>query len=291
MPRPGDTCITAAGAAIDAALIARRRMREAKLAARIRHGDLTVVHVTREHEIERARLDPVERPREVAEQDAQVGVARERVRVDLGPAPQDHARMDACDPDLAAAQLEHDALVPQQDDGVEVAEVRRPRLRVAGDRNVVVAEHGVGRRRQASDELAQTRLTARMRQQVAGDRDEVRLPLGGPVDRSRSTACAPARRHAEVEVGEVRDPEAVELRRQPAQLELELAQPQPAGLEPAPPEGGGGRRPEKGTGAAPEGCRAGIHPTTHEMPQRRQTCAPLRLRASRAPVADRRCAA
>ena len=85
---------------------------------------------------------------------------------------------------------------------------------------------------EAVEEAAQLRLAARPGEQVAGDADEVGTPLGHPVDGARDGDGA-ARRHAEVEVGEVRDPKAVELGREPFDRHVEDARPQPAGLEPA----------------------------------------------------------
>src|SRR5206468_2520066 len=97
-------------AAVDAARVASAEVREANLPARIRQRDLPVVHVTGEYEVEAAWLEPVDNPREVRKQDAQVGVARKRVRVDAHPAAHDQPRMHTGDPHAAAAQLEHDAL-------------------------------------------------------------------------------------------------------------------------------------------------------------------------------------
>jgi hypothetical protein len=59
-----------------------------------------------------------------------------------------------------------------------------------------------------------------MRQQIAGDDDEVRTPFARPDGRLPGSAHS-GRRNAEVEVGEVDDPEPVQLGRQPRQLELE----------------------------------------------------------------------
>jgi len=61
-----------------------------------------------------------------------------------------------------------------------------------------------------------------MREEIAADGDEIRLPLARP-DRRLPGSADPRRRNPEVEVREVQDPEAAELRRQPRQLELELA--------------------------------------------------------------------
>ena len=50
---------------------------------------------------------------------------------------------------------------------------------------------------------------------------------------ARSVATRPRDGSAEVEVGEVRDPQAVEALRQPVDLDLEHPRPEPAGLEEA----------------------------------------------------------
>jgi hypothetical protein len=61
-----------------------------------------------------------------------------------------------------------------------------------------------------------------MRKEIAADCYEVRLPLPRPHRRLPGSTDS-RRRHAEVKVREVQDPEAVELRRQTRQRELELA--------------------------------------------------------------------
>src|SRR5437868_10451710 len=114
-------------------------MREPEPPSGIRQGDLAVVHVAGEHEVEAPRLELVEYPREMAEQDLEVRVAGERVRIRLGPAADDQPRVCARDPDRAPAELDQLPLVAQQLDGAELTEIRRPRLRVAGDGDVVVA--------------------------------------------------------------------------------------------------------------------------------------------------------
>jgi hypothetical protein len=100
-----------------------------------------------------------------------------------------------------------------------------------------------------------------MREKVAGDADEIRLPLGRPVDAALDSAPA-ARRNAEMEIRQMDDPHAVELGRQPGHLELECAQSHPPGLEPAP---GKTRRccgAQQGSGAAGRKTnRAGIRPS------------------------------
>src|SRR5207244_4903451 len=72
-------------------------------------------------------------------------------------------------------------------------------------------------------------------QEITGDRDEVRAPFPRPDGRLPCRADA-RRGDAEVEVREVRDPEAVQLLRQPGQLDVEHTPPQPTGLEQAPPQ-------------------------------------------------------
>jgi hypothetical protein len=59
-----------------------------------------------------------------------------------------------------------------------------------------------------------------MRQEIARDRDQVRPALARP-ECGLPRSADSGRRNAEVEVREVDDPEAVQLRRQPGQLELE----------------------------------------------------------------------
>src|SRR5205085_12062178 len=103
-------------------------MREPEPPAWIRHGDLAVVHVAGEHEVESARLELVEHPREMAEQDPEVRVAGERVRIRLGPAADDQPRMCARDPDRASAELDQLPLVAQQPDRAELTEIRGPPL-------------------------------------------------------------------------------------------------------------------------------------------------------------------
>jgi hypothetical protein len=186
------------------------------------------VHVAGEDQVPAAGLDRVEGAREVAEQDPQVGVGRrEAARAAVEPG----ARVDARELDAAPAQLDLDRLVEQQPRRCEVVELGRTRERVAAERPVVVAEDDV-RRPKPPEQAPQPGLGARVREQVARDADEVGRALRRPGDRALDGPRA-ARRDAEVEVREVRDPEAVELRRQARQLELALVQLDPAGLEPA----------------------------------------------------------
>ncbi len=77
----------------------------------------------------------------------------------------------------------------------------------------------------------------------------------------RSTARAPRDGTPRWKSERCDDPQPVELRRQPRHLELELAQSHPPGLEPAPAETRRRGGPQEGSGAAPEGDRAGIRPS------------------------------
>ena len=179
----------------------------------------------------------VDDPREVAEQDAQVGV---RVGELPGPRLAAHvrARVDADELDATAAELERHRLVAEQRAAAEVDLADRLRERVAAVGEVVVAEHGVDRR-QPLDQLAQPLRTFGPGEQVAGEHHEVGLPLGDPVDRALDRPH-PRRRDAEVEVGEVRDPQPGELRAGArAAATSSSAEPHPGGLVQPPGDAGG----------------------------------------------------
>jgi translation initiation factor 2 alpha subunit (eIF-2alpha) len=89
-------------------------MREPELATRIRDRDLPVVHMAGEHELESPGLEAVQDSREVVEQDPEVSVVRERVRVGLRPAPQHALRVCARDPDEVTTHLYELAFVEQK---------------------------------------------------------------------------------------------------------------------------------------------------------------------------------
>ncbi len=72
-----------------------------------------------------------------------------------------------------------------------------------------------------------------MRDEVAGDADEVGPPLGDPANRLLTGPIAARERRSEVEVGEMTDPETVQLSRQRGDMNLEHARPEPPGLDPA----------------------------------------------------------
>jgi hypothetical protein len=94
----------------------------------------------------------------------------------------------------------------------------------------VVPEHDVRRLRELLEQAAEERLAAPARDEVTGDADEI-WPAGhNPVDGTTARALA-ERRQPEVEVGQMRDPQAVELPRQAVDRQVERAQPNPAGFE------------------------------------------------------------
>ena len=105
-----------------------------------------------------------------------------------------------------------------------------PGERVARDCDVVVSEHGEGV--EALQRLVELRAAAWTRQEISCGDDEIGPALAHP-GRRLPHGDAAARRRPEVEVGEVRDPQPVELGRQPVDRHVENAHAHPAGLEPA----------------------------------------------------------
>ncbi len=213
-------------------------MREAELPAGTAARSGRHLHVSGEHEVKASRLQLVEHLRVVAEQDREVSRAVTRswvklVRVEPWPAAHDQVRLGARDPHRPSPQLEQPAFVAEERRRLELTQIGAACLRVAADGDVVVAEHGEHRPGQDPHQPPQHRLAPRMREEIPADRDEIRLSLPRPSGRLPGSAD-PRRRYAEVEVREMGDPEAIELRRQPRQRDLELAQPHPAGFEQAP---------------------------------------------------------
>ena len=189
------------------------------------------MEVARQDEIEDAGLHPVDHLREAGQQDAQVGGG---IGQPLGSrrAASVRARVNADDLHLPAANLHRLRLVGEQARGTELIQHDRPRERILRDRVVVVPEHRVGIR-QTSDQLAQLRLAARPREQVARDQRQVRLARLHPIHRPLDGAC-PAGRRPQMEIGEVRDRQPVELLRKSPDLNRRDFAPNPAGLEPSP---------------------------------------------------------
>ena len=165
---------------------------------------------------------------EVAEQDAQVGAhvemrggvvvaARAGVRSAEAPAIETRRPFSETLRRRAVEQLEP----------AEVLGVPALRERVAAVREVVVAEHGERAVARGRDELGGGRGEARSspaaRDEIARDRDEVGLELGGPFDAAaQQDEAGPV---ARVDVRDVHDGEAVELARDAA--ERDVAHPLP----------------------------------------------------------------
>ena len=147
----------------------------------------------------------------MAEQDAEVRVGV-RAALGVGAARAIRDGIDAHELHAPAAQLELDRVVAEQMRGREVFEPARRGERVARVAEVVVSEHGVRAGPEPPQQLTELGLASRMRQQVAGQQDEVGLAFLDPRHRPLDSPPAPGR-HAEVEVGEVRDAQAVELGR------------------------------------------------------------------------------
>ena len=120
-------------------------------------------------------------------------------------------RRDARDLDPLAAPDDRTRLVLEQRRR-EPVELRRARERVARDGDVVVSEHDEGV--EAAQRLVEAGAAAGVREQVAGDDDEIRVAAPAPSPR-RCGRRRSARGRPEVEVGEVRDPQAVERCGQP----------------------------------------------------------------------------
>jgi hypothetical protein len=146
-------------------------------------------------------------------------------------------RMTPGDPDRLPAQFQHRPFVVQEARRLELAQVRLSRKRVAGDGQVVVAEDREDRLRKVADELPQPRLSARVGQQVTGDRDEVGPPLPRPLNRAGYRSGA-RRGDSEMEVREMDDPQPIELDGQLRHVELAPSQPHPTRFEEPPSEHG-----------------------------------------------------
>ena len=97
----------------------------------------------------------------------------------------------------------------------------------------MVAKHRIGGDRESFEQLPQPGFATRTRNEITGDDDEVEIARGGPVERALNSSFA-AGRHAEMEVGQMKDAKPregiVELRNG----ELEAPDAQPACLEPTP---------------------------------------------------------
>ena len=104
------------------------------------------------------------------------------------------------------------------------------RERVAGERDVVIAENDV-RVPEPLEQQMQDRLAARARQKVAGEADQVGTTLLDPAH-SELDRPASAGRDAEMEVRKMGDPQPVELGRQSGQRDFEHTKAHPTRFEP-----------------------------------------------------------
>ena len=72
-----------------------------------------------------------------------------------------------------------------------------------------------------------------MRDEITGNADEIWSSACGPFDGTCARAVAARERRAEVKVGEVSDPDAIQLLGEPGHGDLHNPGPKPARLEPA----------------------------------------------------------
>ena len=236
-------------------------MREPQLPSGERHDDLPRVHVAREDELEGAVRESLRDPGEVAEEDANVGIPIGEARR-VGSPTRVALRVDPDELYPPASDLDLDGLVTEHHHVSELGERSRIdplREGVAGVGEVVVPEDDKAGPQPAEQPLEQRQPRA-ARHQVAREAHEVGLPFDDPLDGSLGRPPA-ARRDAEVKVGEVRDPEPVELRWHAHELDLDDAPPEPARLEPAPGERSRGERGEDDEGVRRSACRRRGRPT------------------------------
>ena len=208
-------------------------MREAQLASREGNHDLSGVVMPGKDEVIRV-VDLRRDPGKVTEQDSET---RALVCKRLGPSAASGVglRIDADDLHTSAPNLDLDARVAEQGDTCKRADRSRIdalRERVAAVGEVVVPEDDEARG-ERSEKSLQERHPRSARDEISSDTDEIWAPLDDPGDGILDRAPAP-RRDSEMEVGQVRDPEAVELGRTPRHLDLEDAAPEPTGFEPSP---------------------------------------------------------
>ena len=252
VPSPGETCIVAAGAPVDARRVARAGARAAPsppgYGIEIWPSCMWPARTRSKAPGGRQSSDV----REVAEQDAQVGVgvrrarraSTSRSRYARGSTPTIWTRRPRSST-VAASSTSRRA-------GARSVEPARLRERVAAVLDVVVAEHDVAGGRAARAARA-ARLAPRARDEVAGDARRGRAraradPLDRALDRAR-----PARRQAEVEVGEVRDAQARRARRgSPRQRRVERRAAAPSPPRTSPRRGRAHATARRRRGTAPE---------------------------------------
>ena len=215
--------------------VRRAQVLQPHLAAGRGDADLSAVQVPCEDQVELARCERPHVVREVHEQDAEVRVRVGQRAVRLPVAPR-----------IAPGHLDPPAVVPdahglvlQEHRRVHPAQVGGTAEGIPGRSHVVVPEHGVGavawmKPAELPPQRAHAALPA---DEVAGDGDEVELLRRRPVD-GLAEGAAVQRDGAEVEVGDVQDPQAVELRRETLHGRVALQVLDPLRLEERPRESG-----------------------------------------------------
>jgi hypothetical protein len=192
---------------VHAGELASARVRECQPTARIREHDLASVEMSCEDESKGACRQPANDAREVTEKDAQVrrGIGQP---LGLGAASPVAPGVDADELNTAATNLHHHGLVLEQTRIAEVVELHSGREGIARDGDVVVSEDDE-RPAELVEELAQQSLAAWVREEIASHTNQLGIPSGDPLGRAAAGELSPSG-SAEMEVGEVRDPDAVE---------------------------------------------------------------------------------
>ncbi len=130
------------------------------------------------------------------------------------------------------AQNDDLCLIPQKSRAFEIANLRGPGERITRYRDVVIAEHDE-RTVQARQEGLEAPRASRMGDEVSRDADEVGSPFSNPTRGPLARTVAAREGRAEVEVGQVSDPDAVESLWESVERNFEHTRPEPTGLEPA----------------------------------------------------------
>src|SRR5919197_1825098 len=157
-------------------------MGEAELSARKRHHDLACVQMTREHEVEKARGEPSREAREMAEEDAKVGLGIGEAS-SVGLSSHVGAGIHADELHAPAAEVELDRAVAEERHTVGEAELRllEPlRERIPARHEVVVSEDDEAGCDDGEVVPKPTEPRA-PRDEVTGEADEIRLPLRNPL--------------------------------------------------------------------------------------------------------------
>ena len=135
----------AARSFVDALDVRPTHMGEPEPPAGVRNANLTSMEMAGEDEVEDARLKEVDHLREVAEENAQIGL-RVGQALRLRATQTTGARIDAGDLDLPPAQLDRLRVVHEEPGRRQVGKLDGAREGIARDGQVVVAEHGVAAR-------------------------------------------------------------------------------------------------------------------------------------------------